>query len=488
MTTRTRILIALGLFIVPILARFLLFYQLPYSNAAIQRPNYTNYKIPEPPTPSSSNRAVAASVNDGKVVIVDAYHGNQYEPSELEPLVTAISARGARVEFDKGAVPLAMQLKYASAYVVLSPSIIFSGEELRAMRQFVDNGGRLLVFADPTRSLTMYDASGAAVTLPDVNYANPLLAPFGLTFVNDYLYNLQDNEGNFRNVKFTDFADNPITAGLQMAVFYGAHSIQTNAGTALMRANKNTFSSVTDKTGAFAPLVLSSNGQVLAAGDFSFLTNPFNQVADNGLLLGSIADFALGGERVPSLVNFPYMFSKPVTLVMAKDVELNASLLEPISLLQNVLKTNNVALKVREAAPAEGNLIILGTFKSGADVMPYIKSFGINLEDVKDVVEMKGFGAVSATDSGLLLFTPGQKSSTLVLLAPDTDTLPALIKLVASGDLSACVVQDNIGVCSVKDASYNDYYGGSDSSSESETPTLEATPSSTKTPDPTPAG
>ncbi|GAB4494050.1 MAG: hypothetical protein Fur0016_20590 [Anaerolineales bacterium] len=449
MKTPARIILAVVLFFAPILVRAVAFYQNPFYKAEISRPDFASFKLPQPPTPSSSLAAVAVPAGEGKVVIIDAVHGNQYVPNEVEPLVTALSARGGRVEFDKGAQPLASQLKYASAYIIFSPSLEYSGEELRAIRQFIESGGRLLVFADPTRFLISYDSySGATFISPDVNYVNPVLAPYGLSFVNDYLYNLQDNEGNFRNVKFVDFADSPLTADLKMVVFYGVHSIQASTGSVLIRSDRNTFSSLTDQRGTFAPLALSANGQVLAAGDFSFLTNPFSQVADNGMLLGAIADFALGSERAPSLVNFPYLFNRPISLVTAGTVKIDSSLLGPIATLQNTLNLASLSLHVRPKAADGDDVIVLGSLEEPDAISVYTKAFGITFS-TETTLEIKGFGEVSASDSGLLLFSKSPKSHTLVLLAPTASMLPELVNLVAGGDLFACVVQESVGVCSL---------------------------------------
>lgn len=463
MKTPTRIILAVALFIIPILARAVTFYQNPFYKSEVAQPDFASFKLPEPPTPSASLAAVAAQANKGKVVIVDASHGNQYAPNEIEPLVTALSTRGGRVEFDKGIQPLASQLKYASAYIIFSPSLTFNADELRAIRQFTQSGGRLLVFADPTRFLVTYDSySGAVFVSPDVNFVNPVLAPYGLSFANDYLYNLQDNEGNFRNVKFTDFTDNPLLSGLNMIVFYGVHSIQTNTGSALIRSDSNTFSSLTDQQGTYTPLALSEDRQVLAAGDFSFLTNPFNQVADNGMLLGAIANFALGSERAASLENFPYLFSQPTSLVTVGEVLLDASLLGPIATLQNALNLVNIPLHVRAKAADGNDVIVLGALKDKDAITVYTKPFGITLSDETTELEIKGLGKVSAKDSGLLLFSRGPKSNTLVLLAPTANMLPELIRLVASGDLSSCVTQENIGICSLTPVSEEEDYSSDD--------------------------
>lgn len=477
MKSPIRILLAVVLFLAPIVTRAITFYQNPFYKAEISRPDFSSFKLPEPPTPSVSQASIAAPAGEGKVVIIDAAHGNQYIPNEIEPLVTALSARGGRAEFAKDDQSLDSRLKYASAYIIFSPSLAFSADELRAIRQFVESGGRLLIFADPTRSLISYDYyAGTSTLLPDVNYVNPVLAPYGLSIVNDYLYNLQENEGNFRNVKFNDFAENALTKGLNMVAFYGVHSVQPGNGIALIRSNKNTYSSLTDQSGAYTPLALSANGQVLAAGDFSFLTNPFTQVADNSALLGAIADFTLDGERVPSLVNFPYLFSRPTSLVTVGEVQLDASLLEPIATLQNALNLVNIPLNLR-AKPTDGSdVIILGALKDQDAIADYTKPFGITLNDEEMTIDIKGIGKISAKDSGLLLFSKNSKSNTLVLLAPTAKMLPELVRLVAGGNLSACVIQESIGVCSLtteetnEDASYSDYYFDYDSPTPTFTP------------------
>jgi hypothetical protein len=479
MTTRNRILIAAALLSIPILLRFVFFYQLPYSNLNVQKPDFAHNIVPEPPTPSSKVNAVVG-VTSGKVALIDASHSNLFDPSEIEPLVTAISTRGANVEFDTGSKSLESKLKYASAYIVFAPSTAFNGDDLRVIQQFVASGGRLLVFADPTRALTTFDLLGNPSSIPDVNYSNPLIAPFGLTLVNDYLYNLEDNEGNFRNVKFTDFADNPLTKDLKMVVFYGVHSIHAENGTALAIGSKKTFSSLTDHGGGLSPIAISTNKQVLAVGDFSFITNPYNQVADNALLLSHIVDFALDGERKPALVNFPYLFKHPVSLIATGKLQLTSDSLGPISNLQKSLKAVNIPVNIRSKALSGDDLIVLGIFETSDDLAPYVKPFNIDLENIKDAIEIPGVGKISSSGNGILLFNHGPKSSTLTLLAPTAKDLPGLITLVASGDLSSCVLQDNIGVCALSDSGSSDLY--------SEATATPVDGKATETPVPTPTG
>ena len=466
MKTRTHIFIAIALIALPVLLRVVYFYQLPYLNFAVQKPDYASFVIPEPPTPSSKVESVV-NPPDGKIVLIDNFHGNQFVADEIEPLVTAINAQGAQVEFDTGEKPLAMELKYASAYIIFAPASAYSSEEQRIIRQFVASGGKLLVFSDPTRALIYYDYSGNAVGSPDANFINPVIASFGLTVSNDYLYDLESNEGNFRNVKFTRFAENPLTKDLKMVVFYGAHSIHAEKGSPLVSGDDKTFSSLTDHGAGLTPLAISQDGQVLVAGDFSFISHPFDQVADNEQLLNHIAEFTVSGERSPELSNFPFVFQRPVNLVTTGKVELSYDILEPLASLQNTLKAINIPVNVRKTSGTEsGDVIVLGTLQASEDLAAYIKPFSLDLKSDKLSIGVKGMGKVGNTSMGVLLFNHGPKSNTLILLASTLQDLPRLITLVASGDLSTCLLQDNIGFCNIVDpdatssssSGYSDYY------------------------------
>ncbi len=113
----------------------------------------------------------------------------------------------ARWRLITDATLLEHKLKYVSAYVVISPSMAFTECELRLVQNYVERGGRLLVFTDATRGirlLRLVHRHGHSTT-PTARMVNPLLSPYGITVNNDYLYNVEEHEGNYRNVFFDDF-------------------------------------------------------------------------------------------------------------------------------------------------------------------------------------------------------------------------------------------------------------------------------------------
>src|SRR6185369_4610165 len=110
-------------------------------------------------------------------------------------------------------------------------------------------------------------------------------------------------------------------------------------------------------------------------------TNPFNQVADNNLLLSNIADFALGSQRAPLLANFPFVFEHPVSLISTGDMSLSSDLLAPLATLQQSLQAVNISVSISPKPSKDGDLIVLGTFSASDDLKPYLTPFEITLDD-----------------------------------------------------------------------------------------------------------
>ncbi len=446
--------IVLAVFALPLLARLVWFFPGFNFPRAVVTPDYANLKLPEAPITTPQTAEIKQK---GGVVLMDYSHSNQFQPNEVQALVNAVGERGARVELNSDVSKLGTQLKYASAYVVISPSYNFTNDEIRLVQDFVGRGGRLAVFTDATRGTISYDFFGSPTnSTPDVNTANPLLEPFGITVNADYLYNLTDNEGNFRNVYFESFGKSDLTWGLKRVALYGVHSMETDSGLALLTGSGKTFSSQTDATPGkdpkqgWAAAVLSEDGNVLALGDFTFLMPPYNTVADNGTFINNIADFLLGGARKALLSDYPYLFAGTIVHVLpTSNVQLTAELTGALSRLQSDLRTVSNDLTVVQDAPPEGDLIVLGTFSPSDDLAKYIEPFNLSLVDFSQFVDVPHFGKLGRSGNGLLLFSPGKHGNTLVLLADSVDDLTTLMDTLSSGSLSGCVLQGDFGVCSI---------------------------------------
>jgi hypothetical protein len=100
-------------------------------------------------------------------------------------------------------------------------------------------------------------------------------------------------------------------------------------------------------------------------------------------------------------------------------------------------------------APRDGDALILGTFESSDDLQKFIDPFNLNFDDSSETIKVENFGEIGRAGNGLLLFEKNKKGNTLTLLADTQDDLLSLLDTITSGSLSGCVLQNNVGICSV---------------------------------------
>ncbi len=454
MTRKLLVLLAAAL-ILPVLVRFVWYFpgfQIPRT---IATPDYASFKLPEAPV-STPQPADPVKQEQGSVLF-DAAHSNEFQLSEIRPLTDALTQRGGTFVLNSKSLSLADQLKSAKAYVVISPSTPFTLDEVATVKSFVSRGGRLAVFTDATRGLVSYDYYGNPVgSVPDVEMVNALLASFDITANPDYLYDLTHNEGNFRNVFLSPSAKSDLTSGVKQVTFYGAHSLISDSGSLLLVGGDKTLSSTSDALPegqaqkGWAAAVLNHEGNVVAFGDFTFLTAPYEQVADNRVLTGNIADFLLKGTREPGLADYPYVFQgKTVNVVLTSKLQMTAEMTAKLSKLQTELAVSGAQLEVVDEAPAQGDLIVLGTYSTTDDIAKYTKPFGLTVDNYGEYVQLAPFGKVGQSGNGLLLFRTGIGGNTLIALAADEEDMTNLLDTLSDADLSECVLQGNLGACSV---------------------------------------
>ena len=392
MKTRTyRIgITALLLLMVPYLARQFYFYKGfvgQYSNKAVQIPDYEELKMEWPefvPLPTSNTPMKQSNAE----VLFDISHGNLYQLSEIETLTSLISHRGGHINIIDYYGNLETELQKADAFVVIAPTMPFSEWEHQIITRFVERGGRLLVIADPTRSMAdgfmMLEDFGS--NLGNIEISNLILEPYGITYSSDYLYNMVENEGNFRNVIFTDINKNSICGELDKVVFYGLHSIKA-APEALITGDENTLSSLTDSGGKLIAAATDTEGRVLALTDLNFMIPPYHQVADNAILIDNIAEFLSGTVRERTLADFPYIFTRPVTLLVDGEKALNTEMLATITGAQHSLQELGLDLTIASEPALDQDLVAFGLFPPDETMSPLLKPFELTFSGFEDSEE-----------------------------------------------------------------------------------------------------
>ncbi len=130
------------------------------------------------------------------------------------------------------------------------------------------------------------------LSMSSVDAANLILEPYDISFSDDYLYDMVNNEGNFRNILISEFANHELTEGIGRLVIYGGHSVHSS-GKSLASTSENTYSSANDHPGKFSPvdIINSGKGSVLAIGDINLLTSQYVQSADKQIFVQNLAAF-----------------------------------------------------------------------------------------------------------------------------------------------------------------------------------------------------
>ena len=237
------------------------------------------------------------------VILIDLSHDNDFNIEELNVLTSRLVSRGLTIDFFSPEDDLKKELlgeeaeeeeeeeekdeeadkdeegdqeeeELPDSFIIVSPQEEFSREERETVDEFINNGGKLLLIADPTRS----------------SQINSISLVFGLIFEADYLYNQKENDANYRNIFVAEFKEDEITKDIEKIALYTAGSI-TSADSGIAFVDENTFSSLIETRKGLSPIALAPESKVLAIHDLTFMTEPYNGTLDNNQLISNIANW-----------------------------------------------------------------------------------------------------------------------------------------------------------------------------------------------------
>lgn len=447
--------VAAALFIVPVAARLLWFYRGIYRPAEPPTtPSYADIQAPALPLPNESTEQQVNPASSSPVVLVDQTHQNNFGITELEALLGQLRIMGAKIEIisssDFSGLPLSERLKYADALLIISPTEEYSGVEVSEIERFVDAGGRLVAIADPTRASFGSDLFGFGLDTPnaDVQILNRVLAPFDLRYEDAYLYSLTQNEGNFRNVTYTRFASSPLTGGLTQLAFYASRPVLSLEGELLVRSSAAVSSSLTDRPGEFSPAALSAKGDVLALGDLSFMTPPYDHVFDNGAFITRIAEFLTSGERATRLSDYPHIFDQQVTILWTEAFSADA---DSIAIASSFQDSFGVPIHLADEPLENSDVLAFGTFEPDESISEYLQGTGISLPSETDdsTLNLPSIGPIEPSGLGVLILNQLTDRIALIVLVDDSENLSSLTDLLISGTLFGCFTTDSLALCKV---------------------------------------
>lgn len=329
------------------------------------------------------------------VVAIDYSHSNAFFIEELNVLLAKVVNRGFSYEIiladsptgeatteisnsgssENTAGGLADKLRYANALILPLPRIEYTDEEITEIKRFVEKGGRVLIIGDPTRTVI-------------VEALNSIAGSFGIIYANDYLYSLENNDNNYRNVIYTGFKESPLTAGLDedsKLVFYGGGSINA-PGYEIILGDETTHSSISEGGRIPAAAALVGNDQVLALGDMTFFTEPYSAAENNGVFINNIADFLTGGSREFELKDFPFFFNSQIDIVFDDTLVFNSQFDDSVK-LKEFLEEKDHLITFTAAITGEEDVIYVGRFEDAESVADYLADGGIAILDPEPAEE-----------------------------------------------------------------------------------------------------
>ena len=462
MRDRTKLLLLLALVALPAAGRLLWFHRGWYQPPEIPEIDESQMALPLPEYRPLADQPLKT----GGLVVIDLSHNNNLEVDDLTPLWDRLTARAVDIEtLDDSSDSLETQLRGAIALLVIAPTSNYTAEERDLIADFVEDGGRLLLAADPTRPVPPeqedeeepLDLESIFFPSSAVPAINSLANAFGLVYFDDYLYNLVDNEGNYRNVKFTVLSDeHSLTQDLETIVFFAAHSLQTD-GLSLVNADENTLSSLRSGETGLTAAALAANGRVLALGDVTALTPSFHTIADNDRFLSNIADWLAAASREWDLKDFPHLFRGPVDLVQVSEGSLDPRLIARSGTLQELFQQARLTLSLRAAADPDHDTLFVGTFDNVDLVQGYLATAGVTIvlaeadeeeEEPQDTIEMEGLGTLGLEGTTLYVVDRSADRVVVVALAEDGEAAIQALERLTSVDFSGCVHGDGVTVCS----------------------------------------
>jgi len=212
---------------------------------------------------------------DNNTVLIDISHGNIFTYELLGKFFGKITEYKLKVTlFDISKLQNLISNYMPKALIIISPRIEYSSTEIKAIRKYVENGGKLILIYEPS--------------IASSRYINSIAKTFGIHFSDGYLYDLNCNYGVHRNIILREFKDHPLTRNIHELTMLTASHIY--GGEIKLAYTLNTTKLIlTDVNEKFNPIVKSGN--VIAIADLTFLLDPFVTLSDNEVFMENLVEY-----------------------------------------------------------------------------------------------------------------------------------------------------------------------------------------------------
>lgn len=247
--------------------------------------------------PEESGEISMSEDADGQVVVIDTTYSSGVTPETVTPMANALTENGATVRYSSSGSGFGLNstLSEADAYILIGASAPLPESDAAGLQAFTDAGGRVVLMNEPRQQQAAGLLGGSASSFGPPRPLLPLTNQYGLSYDSGYLYNMDDNANNYRNIYATPSGSSALTEGVDRVVLH--ESVGVNGGQTVLTATEGTTQSTTRRSDSYT--VLTRSGNLTAVGDSSIVDEEYVYQADNEVLVGNLLDFLVGGEKSP---------------------------------------------------------------------------------------------------------------------------------------------------------------------------------------------
>lgn len=240
----------------------------------------------------------AATSFESNTVLIDKAHSNTFQNEDIQPLTSALIESGHEIRILREDDDIAEKLSNSDIYIVIDPMNEYTEAETDGVKQFVDQGGRLLLVGEPNRKQIQINLLSTQI-VTQRSQLTTIGSKFGISFGTNYLYNLEEKDGNYQNI-IARTPTNQNIEDLNRTVLHTATKVESSSGTNLLVATEGTQKSGTHQTDTYPVAIQKEN--IIAVGDKSIFSDNRYNIADNEHLITYIIDY-ITGDKVSGQIN-----------------------------------------------------------------------------------------------------------------------------------------------------------------------------------------
>lgn len=258
-------------------------------------PQYQPDAVNAPVDPEAGEIEIDTDTNDRRI-LVDTGHENQVAERDLEPVTEAVFEADHTLEYGvSDGDEFADELDQYDGVLIIQPLQSYTTAERIALREYTDDGGRVVILAEPTQTRL---SAGFGRSTATVSFgATDVLEQYDVRVGAERLYNMDDEatDNNFKSIYASPTEESDLSDGVETVNFDTAGYVATDGGVdTKFTAVEGTRTLETRRLGTYPTVVRNDN--VVFVADTTFIRESDVYDADNEVFVGNLIEFLVTDE------------------------------------------------------------------------------------------------------------------------------------------------------------------------------------------------